>query len=117
VTLVIFDGDTGAPVDIPILNATTTRELVDSWLAALHMAGIFGLPHKIFLCAFGGDRWWPRRPRPRTAGSDRRCRVTNVFDAGDAFGPICQVEVGDGAEPAIYIAPIAELAFDRQHPI
>ncbi|WP_051949162.1 hypothetical protein [Methylosinus sp. PW1] len=52
----------------------------------------------------------------RRRGSDRRCTVTNVFDAGDAFGLMCQIEVGGGAAPAIFVAPIAELAFGR-HPI
>ncbi|WP_024882043.1 hypothetical protein [Methylosinus sp. LW3] len=53
----------------------------------------------------------------RRRDSDRRCRVTNVFDAGDAFGLMCQVEVGDDDAPAIFATPIAELAFDRRHPI
>jgi len=53
----------------------------------------------------------------RRGGSDRRCRVTNVFDEGDAFSLMCQVEVGDAAAPAIFVTPIAELAFDRRHPI
>jgi hypothetical protein len=39
----------------------------------------------------------------RHRAPDRRCRVTNVFDVGDAL--------------AIFVAPIAELAFDRRHPI
>jgi hypothetical protein len=52
----------------------------------------------------------------RHNGSDRRCMVTNVFDAGDAFGLMRQVEVGGGADPAIFVTPIAELAFGR-HPI
>ncbi|PWB89059.1 hypothetical protein C5688_17820 [Methylocystis sp. MitZ-2018] len=52
----------------------------------------------------------------RRRNSDRRCTVTNVLDAGGAFGLMCQVEVGDGADVAIFVAPIAELAFGR-HPI
>jgi hypothetical protein len=43
--------------------------------------------------------------------------VTNVFDTGDAFGLMCQVEVGDDDARAIFVTPIAELAFDRRHPI
>ncbi|WP_400768578.1 hypothetical protein [Methylosinus sporium] len=45
--------------------------------------------------------------------------MTNVFDAGDAFGLMCQVEVGDGDgdAPSIFITSIAEIAFDRRHPI
>jgi hypothetical protein len=53
----------------------------------------------------------------RRRDSDRRCRVTNVFDAGDAFGLMCQIEVGDDDAPAIFVTPIGELAFDRRHPI
>lgn len=43
--------------------------------------------------------------------------MTNVFDVGDAFSLMRQIEVGDGDVPAIFVAPIAELAFDRRHPI
>jgi len=53
----------------------------------------------------------------RRRDSDRRCRVANVFDAGDGFGLMCQIEVGDAAASAIFVTPIAELAFDRRHPI
>jgi hypothetical protein len=53
----------------------------------------------------------------RRRGSDRRCRVTNVFDGGDTFGLMCQIEVGDDPDPAIFVAPIAAVAFDRRHPI
>ncbi|WP_400770636.1 hypothetical protein [Methylosinus sporium] len=42
--------------------------------------------------------------------------MTNVFDADAAFGLMCQVEVGDGPDTAIFVAPIAELAFGL-HPI
>jgi len=30
---------------------------------------------------------------------------------------MCQIEVGDSADPAILVTPIAEFAFDRRHPI
>ncbi|HEY8066401.1 MAG TPA: hypothetical protein VIF40_16995 [Methylosinus sp.] len=39
-----------------------------------------------------------------------------MFDAGDAFDLMCQVEVGDCADSAIFVAPIAEFAVGR-HPI
>ncbi|BGE84999.1 hypothetical protein Ms3S1_14350 [Methylosinus sp. 3S-1] len=48
---------------------------------------------------------------------DDRCRVTGVFDAGETFGLMCQVEIGADAARAIFVAPIAELAFDRRRPI
>ncbi|WP_400770643.1 hypothetical protein [Methylosinus sporium] len=40
-----------------------------------------------------------------------------MFDAGDAFGLMCQLEVGDDGVPAIFVTPIVELAFDRLNPI
>ncbi|WP_400768584.1 hypothetical protein [Methylosinus sporium] len=42
--------------------------------------------------------------------------MTDAF-ASDAFGLMRQVEVSDGADPAIFVASIAELAFDRSDPI
>ncbi|WP_400767113.1 hypothetical protein [Methylosinus sporium] len=42
--------------------------------------------------------------------------MANVFDAGNAFGLMRQVEVGSdevGADTALFVAPIAELAFGR----
>jgi hypothetical protein len=53
----------------------------------------------------------------RRRGADRRCTVTNVFDTGDAGSLMCQVEVGADANPSIFVAPIAEFAFDRRHSI
>ena len=49
-------------------------------------------------------------------GSDSRCKVTDVFDAGETFGLMCQVEVGE-SEPSLLVTPITELSFDRRHPI
>ncbi|WP_018266360.1 PepSY-associated TM helix domain-containing protein [Methylosinus sp. LW4] len=85
-TLVILDGDTGAPVDLPLLAAgTTTRDLIDRWLGALHMAHVFGLPYKIFVCALGlviamlsatgVYIWWKKRKA-------RRFRKTQAVSLG-----------------------------------
>ena len=52
-SLVTIDGDTGAPADVPFLRLTEKQDLVDRWLAALHVAGVFGLPYKIFVCILG----------------------------------------------------------------
>jgi hypothetical protein len=49
-------------------------------------------------------------------GPDSRCRVTHVFDAGETFGLMCQVEVRE-SEPALLVTPITELTFDRRHPL
>jgi hypothetical protein len=53
----------------------------------------------------------------RDRGSNSRCKVTNVFDAGETLGLMCRVEVGDGGDPLLPVAPITELSFDRTHPI
>jgi hypothetical protein len=51
-------------------------------------------------------------------GAARRgCRVTNVFDAGERYGLMCQVEVGESGDPSILVTSLAELSFDRRHPI
>ncbi|WP_157235609.1 hypothetical protein [Methylosinus sp. LW4] len=42
--------------------------------------------------------------------------MTNVFDAGGAFGLMCQVEVGE-SDPLLLVTPLTELSFDRTHPI
>jgi hypothetical protein len=47
----------------------------------------------------------------------RACRVTNVFDAGENYGLMCQVEVGESGDPSILVTPITELSFDRRHQI
>jgi len=53
----------------------------------------------------------------RHGHAGRGCRVTNVFDAGESYGLMCHVEVGERGDPSILITPIAELSFDRRHPI
>ncbi|WP_018267559.1 PepSY-associated TM helix domain-containing protein [Methylosinus sp. LW4] len=70
-TLVTIDGDTGAPADVPFLRLTEKQDIVDRWLVALHVAGVFGLPYKIFVCilglvvamlsATGVYIWWKKR--------------------------------------------------------
>lgn len=84
-TVVIIDGDTGAPADIHIPAAT--RDLVDRWLAALHTARVFGLPYKIFVCvlgvvitmlsATGVYIWWKKR----SARYFRKTRITSIDTA------------------------------------
>lgn len=54
--------------------------------------------------------------RAQNRGSDNRCKVTNVFDAGETFGLMCQVEVGE-TDPSLLVTPLTELSFDRTHPI
>jgi hypothetical protein len=53
----------------------------------------------------------------QNGGSDSRCKVIDVFDAGETFGLMCHVEVGESGEPSRLVTPITELSFDRKHPI
>ncbi|WP_400768576.1 PepSY-associated TM helix domain-containing protein [Methylosinus sporium] len=74
-SLVTIDGDTGAPADVPLLRLAEKQELVDRWLVALHVAGVFGLQYKIFVCvlglvitmlsATGVYIWWKKRKARR----------------------------------------------------
>lgn len=53
----------------------------------------------------------PNRPVPD------RCMVTNVFDAGDERGLMCQLLIGAGAPNlSLIIAPVTELSFHRRYP-
>jgi len=74
-SLITIDGDTGAPADVPFLRLTEKADIVDRWLVALHVAGVFGLPYKIFVCvlglvitmlsATGVYIWWKKRKARR----------------------------------------------------
>jgi uncharacterized iron-regulated membrane protein len=52
-TSVLFDGDTGALIEISLPTGERPGNTVESWLYALHMARVFGLPYRIFVCALG----------------------------------------------------------------
>jgi hypothetical protein len=52
-----------------------------------------------------------------TALSHRSCLVTDVFDAGDGLGLMCQLQIREGGRSSFLVTPITELAFDRSHPI
>jgi uncharacterized iron-regulated membrane protein len=50
---VIFDGDSGALLKARAPNGQHTGNTITSWLVALHMARVFGLPYRVFVCALG----------------------------------------------------------------
>lgn len=52
-TAVLFDGDTGALRDYSQPTGEHSGNTVESWLYALHMARIFGLPYQMLVCLFG----------------------------------------------------------------
>lgn len=52
-TRVLFDADTGAFKLLLLPSGQYNGNTVTSWLYALHMANVFGLPYRIFVCALG----------------------------------------------------------------
>jgi uncharacterized iron-regulated membrane protein len=52
-TAVLFDADTGAFTRLIHLGDDTTGEAITHWLMFFHMALVFGLPMKIFVCVMG----------------------------------------------------------------
>jgi len=58
------------------------------------------------------------RNRVVNTGASPRLTVTNVFDAGESRGLMCQFIVQEAtAIPCVFVAPLAQIAFDRRHPI
>jgi uncharacterized iron-regulated membrane protein len=86
-TAVYFDGETGSLRWLELPAGQYSGNTVTSWLAALHMARIFGLPYRIFVCTFGlivamlsatGIYiWWKKRSARRAS---RRPRVASVHE-------------------------------------
>ena len=52
-TSVTFDGDTGALIELSQPTGEHLGNTIESWLYALHMARVFGLPYRILVCSLG----------------------------------------------------------------
>lgn len=52
-TTVMFDGDSGALRELSQPSGEHTGNTVESWLYALHMARVFGLPYRLLVCMLG----------------------------------------------------------------
>jgi uncharacterized iron-regulated membrane protein len=50
---VTFDGDTGALVLLTLPRGERLGNTIESWLYALHMGYVFGMPYRILVCALG----------------------------------------------------------------
>jgi uncharacterized iron-regulated membrane protein len=80
-TAVMFDGNTGAFRDLSQPTGEHTGNTIESWLYALHMARVFGLPYRLFVCLLGllvpmlsltgVYIWWKKR----LARISRRTRI------------------------------------------
>jgi uncharacterized iron-regulated membrane protein len=79
-TAIHFDSHTGALVSASIPTGDRAGNTITTWLIELHMANIFGLAYKIFVCILGLTIvmlsvtgvyiWWKKR-RARNAHIDR----------------------------------------------
>ena len=52
-TSVSFDAYTGAFKSLDLPSGQRTGNTITTWMYALHMANVFGLPYRIFVCALG----------------------------------------------------------------
>lgn len=52
-TRVFFDADSGEPRGLSLPTGQYGGNTVTSWLFALHMGNVFGLPYRIFVCLLG----------------------------------------------------------------
>ncbi len=50
---VTFSGDTGRLLRVDLPTGEHAGNTVDYWLNQLHVAGVFGLPYRVFVSAFG----------------------------------------------------------------
>ncbi len=70
-TAIRFDADSGELLGLWLPSAAAAGDTVTSWLSALHMAAVWGLPFRIFLTLVGlavaslsitgGYVWWRKR--------------------------------------------------------
>jgi uncharacterized iron-regulated membrane protein len=70
-TSVTFDASTGALIALSQPTGERLGNTIESWLYALHMARVFGLPYRIFVCGLGIAMvmlsttgvyiWWKKR--------------------------------------------------------
>ncbi len=90
-TAVWFDVDTGAFMGFTTSTGEHSGNTITSWLIALHMAGVFGLPYRILVCAQGlvvamlsGTGvyiWWKKRKARKFAAA----RASFAPGRGDAM--------------------------------
>ena len=84
-THISFDGDTGALISLDLPTGEHSGNTVTEWLRALHMADVFGLPYRIFVCVLGlvitmlsvtGVYIWWRKRRARIHANSRSASAT-----------------------------------------
>jgi uncharacterized iron-regulated membrane protein len=52
-TRIVIDANTGQARMLLLPTKQYTGNTVTSWLMALHMANVFGMPYRVFVCLLG----------------------------------------------------------------
>ncbi len=89
-TTILFDATTGDLVMVRLPSGLKSGDTLTSWLLALHMADLFGLPYRILVCVAGiviamlsvtGVYIWWRKRRARRLSAERAgVLVSHVAD-------------------------------------
>jgi uncharacterized iron-regulated membrane protein len=84
-TMAVFDADSGALVLLSQPTGEHAGNTLESWLYALHMARVFGMPYRIFVCLLGVAIailsvtgvyiWWKKRRTRRISAASRMSRM------------------------------------------
>lgn len=91
---IIFDGDAGALVRLHLPTGQHAGNTVESWLYALHMARVFGMPFRLLVCGLGfmitmlsvtGVYIWWKKRRARRRSMARAQEASHMNDASDIF--------------------------------
>lgn len=91
-TQVWFDADTGALKLALLPSGQYVGNTISNWLYALHMANVFGLPYRLFVCLVGlvvvllsvtGIYLWLKKRRSRMLAESRRTRPISPMTAMD----------------------------------
>jgi len=86
---VTFDADTGALISLSLPSGQRLGNTIESWLYALHMGQVFGLPYRLLVCALGlvivllsatGVYIWWKKRAARLRSSKRLIASTTLFD-------------------------------------
>jgi len=87
-TIIAFDPDTGEFKALILPPGQRSGNIVTDWLDALHMADVFGLPYRIFVCVLGivitmlsvtgVYIWWNKRAARRFRGQRRRVVISGA---------------------------------------
>ena len=89
-TFLVFDGMTGKLLGLSLPTGQNAGATLHNWIFALHMAIIWGLPFKVFVCLVGiitamlsitGVYIWLKKRRARSLSQERRVRLVEETHA------------------------------------